>query len=105
MQVCHAELQVGTCFQAVNSRIQLQILEAQYLPSSSTPLTLSKYVWCKVKCLKGVSDAKLFFFPAMEIKTLILLFYLNSNFQILYHVSNLGHVHILISFLLVPTQL
>ncbi|XP_040831084.1 tandem C2 domains nuclear protein isoform X2 [Ochotona curzoniae] len=42
--VCHAELQVGTCFQAVNSRIQLQILEAQYLPSSSTPLTLSYFV-------------------------------------------------------------
>uniref|UniRef100_A0A8D2B941 Tandem C2 domains, nuclear n=1 Tax=Sciurus vulgaris TaxID=55149 RepID=A0A8D2B941_SCIVU len=39
--VCHAELELGTCFQAVNSRIQLQILEARYLPSSSTPLTLS----------------------------------------------------------------
>lgn len=44
VSVCHAELQVGTCFQAVNSRIQLQILEAQYLPSSSTPLTLSYFV-------------------------------------------------------------
>ncbi|KAF3830927.1 hypothetical protein GH733_002165 [Mirounga leonina] len=44
ISVCHAELQLGTCFQAVNSRIQLQILEAQYLPSSSTPLTLSKYI-------------------------------------------------------------
>ncbi|XP_051682416.2 tandem C2 domains nuclear protein isoform X3 [Oryctolagus cuniculus] len=43
-RVCHAELQLGTCFQAVNSRIQLQILEAQYLPSSSTPLTLSFFV-------------------------------------------------------------
>ncbi|KAK1339431.1 hypothetical protein QTO34_020114 [Cnephaeus nilssonii] len=42
--VCHAELELGTCFQAVNSRIQLQILEAQYLPSSSTPLTLSFFV-------------------------------------------------------------
>ncbi|KFO18278.1 Tandem C2 domains nuclear protein [Fukomys damarensis] len=41
--VCHAELELGTCFQAVNSRIQLQILEAQYLPSS-TPLTLSFFV-------------------------------------------------------------
>ncbi|XP_040598553.1 tandem C2 domains nuclear protein isoform X4 [Mesocricetus auratus] len=39
--VCHSELELGICFQAVNSRIQLQILEAQYLPSSSTPLTLS----------------------------------------------------------------
>nr|XP_051682413.1 tandem C2 domains nuclear protein isoform X1 [Oryctolagus cuniculus]XP_051682414.1 tandem C2 domains nuclear protein isoform X1 [Oryctolagus cuniculus]XP_051682415.1 tandem C2 domains nuclear protein isoform X1 [Oryctolagus cuniculus] len=44
VSVCHAELQLGTCFQAVNSRIQLQILEAQYLPSSSTPLTLSFFV-------------------------------------------------------------
>jgi hypothetical protein len=44
VQVCHAELELGTCFQAVNSRIQLQILEAQYLPSSSTPLTSSKYI-------------------------------------------------------------
>lgn len=42
--VCHAELELGTCFQAVNSRIQLQILEAQCLPSSSTPLTLSFFV-------------------------------------------------------------
>uniref|UniRef100_A0A8C0VY94 C2 domain-containing protein n=1 Tax=Castor canadensis TaxID=51338 RepID=A0A8C0VY94_CASCN len=42
--VCHAELELGTCFQAVNSRIQLQILEAQYLPSSSTPLTSSFFV-------------------------------------------------------------
>uniref|UniRef100_A0A9L0KBK5 Tandem C2 domains nuclear protein n=1 Tax=Equus asinus TaxID=9793 RepID=A0A9L0KBK5_EQUAS len=42
--VCHAELELGTCFQAVNSRIQLQILEARYLPSSSTPLTSSFFV-------------------------------------------------------------
>ncbi|KAM7323563.1 hypothetical protein ACRRTK_017669 [Alexandromys fortis] len=44
ISVCHSELELGTCFQAVNSRIQLQILEAQYLPSSSTPLTLSFFV-------------------------------------------------------------
>ncbi|XP_029807360.1 tandem C2 domains nuclear protein isoform X2 [Suricata suricatta] len=44
ISVCHAELEVGTCFQAVNSRIQLQILEAQYLPSCSSPLTLSFFV-------------------------------------------------------------
>ncbi|XP_045057504.2 tandem C2 domains nuclear protein isoform X2 [Desmodus rotundus] len=44
ISVCHAELELGTCFQAVNSRIQLQILEAQCLPSSSTPLTLSFFV-------------------------------------------------------------
>lgn len=44
ISVCHAELELGMCFQAVNSRIQFQILEAQYLPSSSTPLTLSFFV-------------------------------------------------------------
>ncbi|XP_035869157.1 tandem C2 domains nuclear protein [Phyllostomus discolor] len=44
ISVCHAELELGTCFQAVNSRIQLQILEAQYLPSSPTPLALSFFV-------------------------------------------------------------
>ncbi|XP_009893364.1 PREDICTED: tandem C2 domains nuclear protein isoform X2 [Charadrius vociferus] len=42
--VCHAELQVGTCFQAVNRRIQLQILEAQNLPVSSTPLSSNFFV-------------------------------------------------------------
>lgn len=44
ISVCQAELELGTCFQAVNSRIQLQILEAQCLPSSSTPLALSFFV-------------------------------------------------------------
>uniref|UniRef100_A0A8C8SLV0 Tandem C2 domains, nuclear n=1 Tax=Pelusios castaneus TaxID=367368 RepID=A0A8C8SLV0_9SAUR len=39
-----AELQIGICFQAINSRIQLQILEAQNLPSSSTPLSLNFFV-------------------------------------------------------------
>ncbi|XP_025935388.1 tandem C2 domains nuclear protein isoform X2 [Apteryx rowi] len=42
--VCHAELQIGTCFQAINRRIQLQILEAQNLPISSTPLSLNFFV-------------------------------------------------------------
>ncbi|KAL8169036.1 UNVERIFIED_CONTAM: Tandem C2 domains nuclear protein [Gekko kuhli] len=42
--VCSAELKIGTCFQAVNSRIQLQILEAQNLPSSPTPLSLNFFV-------------------------------------------------------------
>ncbi|XP_060117164.1 tandem C2 domains nuclear protein [Heteronotia binoei] len=42
--VCSAELKIGTCFQAVNSRIQLQILEAQNLPSSSTPLSSNFFV-------------------------------------------------------------
>ncbi|MCI4376869.1 hypothetical protein PGIGA_G00193430 [Pangasianodon gigas] len=42
--VCHAELQLSTCFQPVNSRIQLQILTAQNLPSSSSLLTQSFFV-------------------------------------------------------------
>ncbi|XP_010002017.1 PREDICTED: tandem C2 domains nuclear protein isoform X2 [Chaetura pelagica] len=42
--VCRAELQVGTCFQAINRRIQLQILEAQNLPVSSTPLSSNFFV-------------------------------------------------------------
>lgn len=44
MQVCHTELELGTCFQTLNSRIQLPNSWAQYLQVSSTPLTLSKYV-------------------------------------------------------------
>ncbi|XP_038602087.1 tandem C2 domains nuclear protein isoform X1 [Tachyglossus aculeatus] len=44
VSVCHAELKVGTCFQAINSRIQLQILEAQHLPSLPKPLTLNFFV-------------------------------------------------------------
>lgn len=42
--VCHAELQLSTCFQPVSSRIQLQILTAQNLPSSSSFLTQSFFV-------------------------------------------------------------
>ncbi|XP_009705455.1 PREDICTED: tandem C2 domains nuclear protein isoform X2 [Cariama cristata] len=42
--VCRAELQVGTCFQAINRRIQLQILEAQNLPVSPTPLSSNFFV-------------------------------------------------------------
>ncbi|KAG7334500.1 hypothetical protein KOW79_002907 [Hemibagrus wyckioides] len=42
--VCHAELQLSTCFQPVSSRIQLQILSAQNLPSSSSLLTQSFFV-------------------------------------------------------------
>ncbi|XP_026080678.1 tandem C2 domains nuclear protein-like [Carassius auratus] len=42
--VCHAELQLALCFQPVNSRMQLQILSVQNLPSSSSPLTQSFFV-------------------------------------------------------------
>uniref|UniRef100_A0A672Q1D0 Tandem C2 domains, nuclear n=1 Tax=Sinocyclocheilus grahami TaxID=75366 RepID=A0A672Q1D0_SINGR len=42
--VCHAELQLALCFQPVSSRMQLQILSAQNLPSSSSPLTQRFFV-------------------------------------------------------------
>ncbi|XP_051507585.1 tandem C2 domains nuclear protein-like isoform X3 [Myxocyprinus asiaticus] len=44
IRVCHAELQLALCFQPVSSRMQLQILSAQNLPSSSSPLTHSFFV-------------------------------------------------------------
>ncbi|XP_060612612.2 tandem C2 domains nuclear protein isoform X1 [Anolis sagrei] len=53
-----AELKIGTCFQAVNSRIQLQILEAQNLPSSSTPLSLNFYVKVSKLGTEGLIDKK-----------------------------------------------
>lgn len=40
----HSELHLATCFQPVNSRIQLQILSAQNLPPSSSPLTQAFFV-------------------------------------------------------------
>ncbi|XP_048341166.1 tandem C2 domains nuclear protein isoform X2 [Sphaerodactylus townsendi] len=56
--VCSAELKIGTCFQAVNSRIQLQILEAQNLPSSSKPLSLSFFVKAAMFSVGGLVDKK-----------------------------------------------
>uniref|UniRef100_A0A667YTT5 Tandem C2 domains, nuclear n=1 Tax=Myripristis murdjan TaxID=586833 RepID=A0A667YTT5_9TELE len=41
---CHSELHVATCFQPVNGRIQLQVLAAQNLPASSSPLTQAFFV-------------------------------------------------------------
>nr|XP_033807700.1 tandem C2 domains nuclear protein isoform X3 [Geotrypetes seraphini] len=52
--VCPAEIQIGTCFQAINSRIQLQILKAQNLPSSSTPLSLNFYVKAEMFSTEGL---------------------------------------------------
>ncbi|XP_039389409.1 tandem C2 domains nuclear protein [Mauremys reevesii] len=54
VSVCKAELQIGTCFQAINSRIQLQILEAQSLPSSSTPLSLNFFVKVSMFSTEGL---------------------------------------------------
>ncbi|XP_068577768.1 tandem C2 domains nuclear protein isoform X2 [Cebidichthys violaceus] len=42
--VCHSELHLTTCFQPVNGRIQLQVLAAQNLPTSSSPLTQAFFV-------------------------------------------------------------
>ncbi|KAM3851678.1 tandem C2 domains nuclear protein isoform 2-T3 [Vipera latastei] len=56
--VCSAELKIGTCFQAVNSRIQLQILEAQNLPSSSTPLSSNFFVKIEMLSTEGLVDKK-----------------------------------------------
>ncbi|KAK7904439.1 hypothetical protein WMY93_017046 [Mugilogobius chulae] len=42
--VYHSELQLSTCFQPVNNRIQLQIISAQNLPPSSSPLTQAFFV-------------------------------------------------------------
>ncbi|XP_047467611.1 tandem C2 domains nuclear protein isoform X2 [Mugil cephalus] len=42
--VSHSELQLATCFQPVNGRIQLQVLAAQNLPASSSPLTQAFFV-------------------------------------------------------------
>ncbi|XP_063296090.1 tandem C2 domains nuclear protein isoform X1 [Pelobates fuscus] len=54
VSVCHAELQIGTCFQAINSRIQLQILKAQNLPGSSTPLSLNFFVKAEMFSTEGL---------------------------------------------------
>ncbi|XP_057883301.1 tandem C2 domains nuclear protein isoform X2 [Melospiza georgiana] len=52
--VCRAELQIGTCFQAINRRIQLQILEAQNLPVSSTPLSSNFFVKVGMFTTEGI---------------------------------------------------
>ncbi|XP_066463641.1 tandem C2 domains nuclear protein isoform X1 [Eleutherodactylus coqui] len=54
VSACQAELLIGTCFQAINSRIQLQILKAQNLPSSSTPLTINFYVKAEMFSTEGL---------------------------------------------------
>ncbi|OCT68245.1 tandem C2 domains nuclear protein [Xenopus laevis] len=54
VSVSQAELQVGTCFQAINSRIQLQILKAQNLPNSSTPLSINFFVKVEMFSTEGL---------------------------------------------------
>ncbi|XP_013889546.1 tandem C2 domains nuclear protein [Austrofundulus limnaeus] len=42
--VSHTELQLSTCFQPVNGRIQVKVLTAQNLPPSSSPLSQSFFI-------------------------------------------------------------
>nr|XP_034963285.1 tandem C2 domains nuclear protein isoform X2 [Zootoca vivipara] len=56
--VSPAEMKIGTCFQAVNSRIQLQIFEAQNLPSSTTPLSSNYFVKAAMLSTEGLVDKK-----------------------------------------------
>ncbi|MBN3287041.1 TAC2N protein, partial [Polyodon spathula] len=55
---CHAELQIGTCFQPVSSRIQLQIMAAQNLSISSTPLGPSFSVKIEMHDVNGLVTKK-----------------------------------------------
>ncbi|XP_040056445.2 tandem C2 domains nuclear protein [Gasterosteus aculeatus] len=61
--VCHSELHLTTCFQPVNGRIQLQVLAAQSLPTSSSPLTQAFFVKVEMHQLGR---------PVMEKKTRVL---------------------------------
>ncbi|XP_072221640.1 tandem C2 domains nuclear protein isoform X2 [Leuresthes tenuis] len=56
--VCHSELHLGTCFQAVNGRIQLQVLAAQNLPPSSSPISQVFFVKVELHQLGKVLTKK-----------------------------------------------
>ncbi|KPP79559.1 tandem C2 domains nuclear protein-like, partial [Scleropages formosus] len=49
--VCHAELHLGTCFQAVSGRIQFQVLGAQNISTSSAPFSQSIFVKVEMHAL------------------------------------------------------
>ncbi|XP_028677666.1 tandem C2 domains nuclear protein [Erpetoichthys calabaricus] len=55
---CHAELQIGACFQPASSRILFQILAAQNLPSPSMPLSLSFFVKVEMHNVDGLVSKK-----------------------------------------------
>ncbi|XP_028852971.1 tandem C2 domains nuclear protein [Denticeps clupeoides] len=55
---CHAELNLATCFQPVSGRIQLQVISAQNLPSSSSPLSQNFFVKAEMYSL-GLLVAKM----------------------------------------------
>ncbi|KAJ3613743.1 hypothetical protein NHX12_019989, partial [Muraenolepis orangiensis] len=50
--VCHAELHVATCFQAVSGRVQLQVIAANNLPAASTPLSQVFFVKAELQWLQ-----------------------------------------------------
>ncbi|MBN3296086.1 TAC2N protein, partial [Amia calva] len=52
--ICHAELHIATCFQPISGRIQLQILGAQNLPSSTTPMSLGFFVKIEMHNMDGL---------------------------------------------------
>uniref|UniRef100_A0A3Q4GB21 Tandem C2 domains, nuclear n=1 Tax=Neolamprologus brichardi TaxID=32507 RepID=A0A3Q4GB21_NEOBR len=56
--VCHSELHLTTCFQPVNGRIQVQVLAAQNLPVSSSPLTQAFFVKLEMTQLEEVTKKK-----------------------------------------------
>uniref|UniRef100_A0A3B4H328 Tandem C2 domains, nuclear n=1 Tax=Pundamilia nyererei TaxID=303518 RepID=A0A3B4H328_9CICH len=56
--VCHSELHLTTCFQPVNGRIQVQVLAAQNLPVSSSPLTQAFFVKVEMTQLEEVTKKK-----------------------------------------------
>lgn len=55
---CYAEIQTAICFQPASNRIQLQIVEAQSLPSSATPLSLSFFVKVEMCNADGIIEKK-----------------------------------------------
>ncbi|KAG7274651.1 hypothetical protein CRUP_004575 [Coryphaenoides rupestris] len=56
--VCHAELHVATCFQAVSGRVQLQVIAAQNLPASSAPLSKVFFVKAELQRLERPTTTK-----------------------------------------------
>ncbi|KAM8833014.1 tandem C2 domains nuclear protein [Synchiropus picturatus] len=56
--VSHSELHLTTCFQPVNGRIQLQILAAQNLPPSASPLSQGFFVKAEMHQLGPVTKKK-----------------------------------------------
>ncbi|XP_030212734.1 tandem C2 domains nuclear protein isoform X1 [Gadus morhua] len=56
--VCHAELHVATCFQAVSSRVQVQVIAAQNLPTYSSPLSQVFFVKVELQRLERPTTTK-----------------------------------------------